>query len=231
MSIAALIVAAGRGTRMGGARPKALLRLAGVSMLERAIAPFLSHPGIETVVAAVADPDEARAALGPVASRIVMVRGGEERQDSVRFALQSVGAPEIVLVHDAARALVPRPLIDAVIETARRFGAAIPAIAVADTLKRIAADGSVAATLGREDLRLAQTPQGFRTTLLRDAYARAERDGYRGTDDAGLVEHAGGRVMIVEGSPLNFKITRPEDLDLAEAMLRAGSKQPGGERG
>jgi len=120
-------------------------------------------------------------------------------------------------------------VIDAVLEGARRSGAAIPAIPVPDTVKRVAADGSIAGTLARDDLRLAQTPQGFRTELLRAAYALAGQDGFVATDDAAVVEHAGGRVTWVEGSPENFKITLPADLDRAEALLR-GEWRSGGTR-
>ncbi len=223
MTVAALIVAAGRGSRMGGSRPKALLPIDGTPMLLRAVAPFLSHPEIATVVAAVADQEEARAALGDVAARVILVRGGAERQDSVRRGLQAIGDAEIVLVHDAARPLVPRPLIDAVLQAARRHGAAIPAIPVKDTVKRVGPDGFIAGTVARDDLRLAQTPQGFRADLLRAAYERAEREGFVATDDSGVVERAGVRVAIVEGSPYNIKITTPADLDLAEALLRRES--------
>ena len=219
MTIAALIVAAGRGSRMGGSRPKALLALGGTPMLGRAVGAFAAHPRIETIVAAVADPEEARAALGADASRVTLVRGGAERHDSVRLGLEAIGASEIVLVHDAARPLVPRRIIDAVIEAAERHGAAIPVLAVTDTVKRLREDGTVAATVPREDLRLAQTPQGFRADVLRAAYERAEGAGDFATDDAGLVERAGGRVVTVEGALVNMKITTPADLDLAEALI------------
>jgi 2-C-methyl-D-erythritol 4-phosphate cytidylyltransferase len=222
MTIAALIVAAGTGSRLGAGRPKALVPLAGVPILARAASAFLDHPRIARVVAAVRSPDEARAALGPsLAARLTLVAGGPERQDSVRRGLEAVGDAGIVLVHDAARPLVTRRLIDAVIDATLRAGAAVPVVAVADTVKRLAPDGAIRDTLPREDLRLAQTPQGFRTDLLRAACARAERHGTRGTDDASLVESAGERVAVVEGSPRNIKITTPADLRLAEALLLA----------
>ena len=226
MTVAALIVAAGRGSRMGAARPKALLPIAGIPMLARAVAPFASHPRIARVVAVVADPDEARAALGPGAAGVILVRGGAERQDSVRLGLRAAGDAGILLVHDAARPLVPRRVIDDVLQGAIRHGAAIPAIPVADTVKRVAR-GAVTGTVPRDDLRLAQTPQGFRAEILRDAYDRARRDRFRGTDDASLVEHAGGRVVVVEGSERNLKVTRPADLELAEALLRAAPDEAG----
>jgi 2-C-methyl-D-erythritol 4-phosphate cytidylyltransferase len=169
----------------------------------------------------VRSPEEARAALGTdLSGRVVLVAGGEERQDSVRRGLEALGDADVVLVHDAARPLVPRRVIDAVIDATLRSGAAVPVVPVADTVKRVESDGAVGETLPRDDLRLAQTPQGFRTGLLRAAYARAEREGFRGTDDASVVERAGGRVVVVPGSPRNLKITTPEDLRLAEALLR-----------
>ena len=222
MTIAAIIVAAGAGSRLGAGRPKALVSLGGVPILARAAAAFVDHPRIARVVAAVRSPEEARAALDPaLAARLLFVAGGAERQDSVRSGLEAVGDAGIVLVHDAARPLVPRRVIDAVIDAARASGAAVPVLEVADTVKRLGPDGAIGGTMERAGLRLAQTPQGFRTDLLRAALARAERDGYRGTDDASLVERAGERVAVVRGSARNIKITTPADLRLAEALLRA----------
>ena len=122
-------------------------------------------------------------------------------------------------MHDAARPFVDGALIDAVIAATGRHGAAVPVLAPADTVKRVTGDGTIETTLPRERLRLAQTPQGFRGALLRQAYERAARDGHTGTDDASLVERDGGRVFVIEGSPRNLKITTPWDLALAEAIL------------
>jgi len=221
MNVLAIIVAAGQGVRMGAGRPKALLRLGGMTLLERSLAAFLSHPRVDRVVAAVPDPDEVRRLLGPSGDRVVLVRGGTTRQESVRCALlgaTSMG-DEIILVHDAARPLVTRALIDAVIASAEESGAAIPGLVPPDTIKQVDEEGAAVATLPRERLRLAQTPQGFRGDVLRDAHARAERDGFVGTDDAALVERTGRRVALVEGSQRNIKITNPGDLALAEAIL------------
>jgi len=221
MNVLAIIVAAGQGVRMGAGRPKAFLRLGGLTLLERSLAAFLSHPRVDRVVAAVRDPDEARRLLGPSADRVVLVRGGATRQESVRSALQAATSAEdeIILVHDAARPLVPRAIIDAVIASAEKSGAAIPGLVPPDTIKQVDEEGAAVATLPRDRLRLAQTPQGFRGHVLRDAYERAERDGFVGTDDAALVERTGHRVVLVEGSERNIKITTPGDLALAEAIL------------
>jgi 2-C-methyl-D-erythritol 4-phosphate cytidylyltransferase len=226
MIVAAVIVAAGRGTRMGAGRPKALLPVAGVPMLRRAAAAFAGHPRVTAVVAAVHDPGAARAALGPLADAVTLVRGGPDRQESARLGIEAAGDAGLILVHDAARPLVGAALIDRVIEAAAAHGAAIPALPPSDTVKEIDAGGAVAATLPRDRLRLAQTPQGFRAGLLREAHARAARAGHRATDDAALVEWAGGRVVVVEGDPRNVKITTPFDLAAAEAILGAEEERP-----
>jgi 2-C-methyl-D-erythritol 4-phosphate cytidylyltransferase len=221
MSVSAIIVAAGRGVRMGAGRPKAFLHLHGRTLLERSVGAFVSHPSVDRVVAAVPDTEEAARLLGPIGGKVLLVGGGAERQDSVRAALKVLppADDEIILVHDAARPLVSREIIDSIIAAAKRHGAAVPALVPTDTIKRMAPDGVVEATPPRERLRLAQTPQGFLGPVLREAYARAARDGVLGTDDAALVERMGGRVALVEGSPRNIKITTPLDLVLAEAIL------------
>jgi len=221
MKVLAIIVAAGQGVRMGAGRPKAYLELEGRTLLERSLSPFLSHPRVERVVAATPDPDETRRILGGAAGRAVLVRGGATRQESVLCALRAApsGAEEVILVHDAARPLVSRELIDAVLVAAERDGAAVPGLVPPDTVKQADGTGGIAATLDRDRLRLAQTPQGFRGDLLREAYARAERDGFQGTDDASVVERTGRKVTLVEGSPRNIKITTAVDLALAQAIL------------
>lgn len=144
------------------------------------------------------------------------VAGGPRRGDSVARGLVKVEHDGLVLVHDAARAFVSRTVIARVVRAARRHGAAVPALPVADTLKRAGARGRPLRTVTRQGLWAAQTPQGFRAPLLRRAYRRAA--GSTASDDAALVERLGRRVVLVPGSPLNFKVTRPEDLDLARAL-------------
>lgn len=227
MRTVAIIVAAGRGTRMGGSRSKIALPIAGLAMLIRAVRAFASHPRIDDLIV-VGDPREVEGILGPeMSAAVTIVPGGERRQDSVRAGLERVGEAEMVLVHDAARPLVPADVIDRVLREAARSGAAIPGLSIDDTVKRLAADGSVGETVPREGLILAQTPQGFRVGLLRTAMAKAAEDRFAATDEASLVEHSGGRVTIVPGVPTNIKITRPGDLDLAEAIALATS--PGNE--
>ena len=221
MTVAAVIVAAGRGVRMRAGRPKAFVRVGGETLLERSVRAFASHPRIGRIVVAVADPPEAARVLGPLAERVVLVHGGADRQESVRAGLGAIPEKDadIVLVHDAARPLVARDLVDAVIEAAGEGGAAVPATVPTSTVKRVAEDGRVEETVPRDRLRLAQTPQGFLAPILRQAHAVAAQDGFVGTDDAALVERTGRSVRVVEGSPENIKITTPLDLLLAEAIL------------
>ena len=146
---------------------------------------------------------------------IVVVEGGNRRQDSVRHAFASVAAADVVVIHDAARPLVSADLIRRTVEAAAVNGAAIAALRVSDTVKQAAADGRITATLPRDGIYLAQTPQAFRMNVLRDALA-LESDA---TDEASLAERAGHPVHIVDGDPRNLKITTPADLEIAERLL------------
>jgi 2-C-methyl-D-erythritol 4-phosphate cytidylyltransferase len=155
-----------------------------------------------------------------------IVAGGAERQDSVRLGLAEVGTDaEIVLVHDAVRPFLTAGMVAQVAEAAAKHGAAIVAIPMRDTVKRVGPDGLIDETVDRKLLWLAQTPQAFKRTLLEDAHARALKSGFRATDDAQLVEQLGHRVAIVEGSTDNIKVTRPEDLAMGESILAARSKR------
>lgn len=174
--------------------------------------------GVGDVVALLAEHNLLDASPGVAPSMVVS--GGETRQDSVARALVSLPAEvDVVLVHDAARPLVPSTLIDAV-SAAVRAGAdaVVPGIPVADTIKAVDADGGVVATLDRGALRAIQTPQGFRRTVLTSAHAASDPDA-PATDDAGLVEALGVEVLVVPGDEEAFKVTRPIDLVLAEAVL------------
>jgi 2-C-methyl-D-erythritol 4-phosphate cytidylyltransferase len=224
MRALAIIVAAGTGERMGRSRPKAFLEVAGVPMLLRAARAFDAADVVATLVAVVPDGelDAARRLLGTLRKRVIVVAGGARRQDSV---LQGMGqAPEefdgIVLVHDAARPFVEPGLIEAVARAAEAHGAAIPVVPVTDTIKRDAG-GHVATTLERGTLAAAQTPQGFRYPLLARAYEAARRAGVTVTDEAMAVERLGETVATIPGSPRNRKLTTPEDLAWAEAILRS----------
>ena len=231
MSRTAVIVpAAGRGERLGPGAPKALRTLGGVPMLVHAVRALAGARTVDLVVVAapedgvagvvallgehgLLDPDGARAGA-------LVVAGGDTRQDSVARALHALPADyDVVLVHDAARPLVPTSLVDAV-ATAVRAGAeaVVPGLPVADTIKAVDDADDVTATLDRSRLRAIQTPQGFLRTTLTAAHAAADPDA-PATDDAGLVELIGGTVLVVPGDEEAFKVTRPLDLVLAEAVL------------
>lgn len=223
MRVAALALAAGRGERLGASVPKAFLPLAGRPLLVRALAALAARPEVECIVPVLPAPEVPRfrvlaldfAGAGKVAAPVV---GGAERQDSMRAGLAALPPGiELVAVHDAARPLVRPEDVGRVIAAAARSGAALLAVPVRDTLKRVR-DGRVEETLPRIDCWAAQTPQVFRLGLLREALAKAEAEGFRGTDDAQLVERLGARVEVVEGDPGNLKITWPEDVALAEAL-------------
>jgi 2-C-methyl-D-erythritol 4-phosphate cytidylyltransferase len=222
MNALAIIVAAGRGERMGGSRPKAFLGLAGKPLLLRSALVFDGAPSVDGIVAVVpADEIEsARGVLAPVRKLRAVAAGGSRRQDSVLEGLKQApdGFAGVVLVHDAARPLVDVPLVEAVAKAAAETGAALPVLGLVDTVKRVK-DGRVVETLDRSELGAAQTPQGFRIALLVEAYEAAFRDRVTLTDEAMAVERFGGKVATVPGSPLNRKITTPEDLAWAECVL------------
>jgi 2-C-methyl-D-erythritol 4-phosphate cytidylyltransferase/2-C-methyl-D-erythritol 2,4-cyclodiphosphate synthase len=220
--VTAIIAAGGRGERFGADRPKQLLTLGGVPILERSVNALLGHPRIDDLVVAL-PPD--LAALPPDyllrrSKPVVVVEGGARRQDSVGRAFARVPAStDVVVIHDAARPLVSPGVIDRTVAAAIADGAAVAAMRATDTVKRGDADGRVIETLAREHVYLAQTPQAFRVHVLRDALAIAAD----ATDEATLAERAGHRVRLVEGEPGNIKITTPADLDAAERTLRGGA--------
>lgn len=227
--VGVILVAAGRGARLGGDVPKQFLPLAGVPMLLWSVRAFASHPAVCHVVV-VLPPDMVHAPpawLAPhIGAGLAVTAGGAERTDSVAAGLAAL-APSagIVLVHDAARPLVRHDLIDRVAAAARRGVGAVPAIPVTDTLKELDAGHPqrVGRTMARDRIVRAQTPQGFPRVLLQEAHDEARRAGIRGTDDATLVERLGRPVEAVPGDAANLKVTTPGDLALAEWLLqRAG---------
>lgn len=219
MRAAVVIPAGGSGKRMGSGVRKQYLELGGEPMLLHSIRLFLEHPDFHWVIVALPLEDASSPPLF-LPEGVTVVAGGAERGDSVRFGLEAVPASaEVVLVHDAARPLVGREVVDRVLAAAADGVGAIAAVAVTDTLKRVAEDGTITETVPREGLWRAQTPQGFPRDMLVSAYARAREEGLSGTDEAALVERYGGRVVVVEGSSRNIKVTNPADLDLAERLL------------
>ncbi len=226
--VAAIIPAAGLGTRMGAEMPKQFLELDGMPLviftLRRlaacsAITDFFLSTRADDVVSL--QDKVAKAALGRPAR---VVHGGDTRQQSVANALAQVDpATEVVLVHDAVRPFVTQEMIHEVIGAAQKNGAAIAGMPASDTVKQVerTAEGAViTATLPRERVVMAQTPQGFRYGLLKKVFDEATADGFTGTDEASLVERSGHEVAVVMGSPRNIKITTPADLELAEFFLK-----------
>lgn len=214
-------MAAGRGERLGGDRPKAFVEVAGRTLLRRSAEALASCPSVGALI--IVAPEHLLREAGDEAwgtgKLRAVVAGGATRQDSVRAGLaETVAADEVVLVHDAARPFVTSELVTRVVEAARASGAAIPVAPVVDTIKRVRA-GRVGETVDRESLGAAQTPQGFDRRLLLRAYAAAARDGVALTDEAMAMERVGRPVTAVPGSVRNFKITTAEDLDRARALL------------
>jgi 2-C-methyl-D-erythritol 4-phosphate cytidylyltransferase len=225
--VAALVLAAGRGRRLGGELPKAFVRLCGSTLVERSLRALAVAPEVDQVTPVVAREDLDRFArlgfeLPAEGGRTRLeepVPGGVERQDSVRAGLRSLSRDITwVVVHDAARCLVGRDEVAAVIGAARETGAAILALPVPDTIKQVE-DGWIVETPDRSGCWAAQTPQVFRLDLLAEAMEKAAAENFRATDDAQLVERLGVRVRVVEGRSSNLKITRPGDLAVAEAWL------------
>lgn len=219
MRIAALILAAGSGTRFGSAQPKQFVVLGGASIVARAARTFAGHRRVAQMV--LVGPVEALTAACPDFPKAGLVPGGATRQDSARAGLEALAAepPDAVLIHDAARPLVPAHVIDAVCDAlADGAEAVLPALPVTDTLKR-AADGIVTGTVPREGLWRVQTPQGFRFTPILAAHRAVA--GQSLTDDGAVAEAAGMTVRLVPGAEENLKVTTQDDLARAEALLGA----------
>ncbi|HXV77446.1 MAG TPA: 2-C-methyl-D-erythritol 4-phosphate cytidylyltransferase [Candidatus Polarisedimenticolaceae bacterium] len=224
---AGVVVAAGLATRFGGSTPKQFLELGGRALVERAVSAIAAHPAVDRLVLVLSadrldDPYVSR--LRARHRGLAVVRGGATRADSVAAGLAAVEA-RFVLVHDAARPLASFAVVDRVVEATRRFGAAVPAIGVADTVKRVAPPTepggamAVVETIDRSPLRLAQTPQGARLDWLRAALERARAEGAPVTDESSALERAGHRVAVVEGDVENRKITAAADLADARRRL------------
>jgi 2-C-methyl-D-erythritol 4-phosphate cytidylyltransferase len=222
MRCSAIIVAAGSGARLKLDTPKAFVPLGGRPLLHYALRVVAALDAIGEAVVTVPPGMERRARTevehAGVEIPVKLVVGGAERQDSVRIALAFTSAEsEVVVIHDAARPFATPALFAACIDATRGADGAIAAVAVADTLKRT--DGyTITATVAREGLWQAQTPQAFRRAILVEAHDRAMRERWAATDDAELVERCGGRVEVVESSAANLKITTPADLEIAEAL-------------
>ncbi len=250
MRVFVILPAAGMGTRMVTGPPplkylpKQFLELAGVPILIHTLRAFAGVKSVSALYVAVRTSERERLAAllagyganePQMVAKVRIVEGGDTRQQSVSRALRALAEAEappldedIVLVHDAVRPLITAPLIERTVEAVLRQGAAIVALPATDTIKQVertAHGARVTATIPRECIVQAQTPQGFRLGLLQRAFAEAEAEGFCGTDEASLVERAGIEVAVVPGSPSNMKVTQPGDLELAEFYL---SRKPGG---
>jgi 2-C-methyl-D-erythritol 4-phosphate cytidylyltransferase len=243
MKVVVIVPAAGLGTRMvsaprAKAKPtatKQFTELGGVPILIHTLRKFAVSPEIsEICIALRANEIEGfrgrleKDAKDILQKKIHLVEGGEHRQQSVANALDAVSASDddIVLVHDAVRPFVTEEIIHDVIRAAQKYGAAIAGVPAVDTVKQVerTADGAlITATIPRERVVMAQTPQGFRYDVIKKAFDEAAADGFLGTDEASLVERSGHAVAVVMGSARNIKITAPADMELAEFYLRSGS--------
>ena len=225
--IVAVVPAGGAGKRMGAGTPKQFLMLDGAPMMLHALRVLDRAPSVTEVILVVPKQERDRA-LTEVVERyglkkvLKVVPGGATRQESVHHGLNEVDEDvEIVVVHDAVRPFVTEDLIERSIEAARKHGGAIAAVPMKDTPKQAGPDRLIQRTLDRAGLWLAQTPQTFRRALVVEAYRKAAIAHVHATDDAALVERLGHAVAIVEGNWENIKITTPEDMILAEAILAA----------
>ena len=224
--VAAVVVAAGRGVRASGDLPKQYRQIAGEPVIRPTLARFLAHPEIGAVQPVIHPRDEEvfRASTAGLQKLLPPAWGGATRQASVRAGLEALAAaaPQFVLIHDAARPFLSEALIARAIAAARQHRAAIPAVAITDTVKKIDDQGAVTQTLDRSRLRVVQTPQAFAYDLIMDAHRRAAaagRDDF--TDDAALAEWAGHRVSVFEGESGNVKLTTNDDFWRAEALRAA----------
>lgn len=245
MKVIVIIPAAGLGTRMAPVansistsaekKPhpsKQFTELAGTPILIHTLRKFAGVEAVSEIRVALRESEIdgfrerlAREAADLSTKKITFVAGGEHRQQSVANALNSSAgaADDIVLVHDAVRPLVTPEIIHDVIEAAKKYGAAIAGLPAVDTVKQVerTAEGAIIkATIPRAGVVLAQTPQGFRYSVIKKAFDEAEADGFMGTDEASLAERAGHEVAVVMGSPRNIKITNPGDMELAEFYFR-----------
>lgn len=223
--ITALIVAAGQGVRMGSTQRKQYLVLAGQPILALTVKAFDATPDVERIVLVVPGEEidycrQRIVADARISTDILLVPGGARRQDSVCNGLQQLDDDQgIVLIHDGVRPLVSTQLIAACIQGTRRWEACIPVVEVIDTLKQTDSAGVIRWTVPREGLHTAQTPQGFRLALIREAHRRAMQEGWQATDDASLVERMGVSVHTIAGDRTNIKITTPDDLSWAEIFF------------
>lgn len=223
MTYKVIIPAAGSGKRMGAGKNKLLLELEGVPILIHTLKVFADDEDCEAIILAVNPKDEKEFTdlinKHHIKKSVSMAPGGSERQHSIYNALKTIKTDGIILVHDAARPFIKKEHILRLTGVTEETGAAIIGVPAKDTMKKVMG-GTVTETVERSSLWAVHTPQAFRISLLHQAYEKAERDSFLGTDDASLVERLGHPVAMVEGDYDNIKITTPEDLFFAEAILK-----------
>ena len=223
MSVCAVVPAGGLGTRMGGTVPKQFQNLNGKPILYYTLKVLQESGLISELILVVPKKEYDNACnhwLGKPEIVKKVVVGGAKRQDSVYNGFCEVSREsEIVLVHDGVRPFLSHKMIRETINAAREYGAAITAIPVHDTIKRVDASGLVSETVERENLWRVQTPQAFQYKILKEAFKKANSENFYGTDEGTLIEHFGAPIKVIEGSEKNIKITRPEDLELGETYI------------
>jgi 2-C-methyl-D-erythritol 4-phosphate cytidylyltransferase len=216
--VTAIIIAAGEGRRFGLAKQFALLK--GKTVLDWCLERFERHAAVDDIILVLGEEHPSQDYHRRYKKVVSVARGGDRRQDSVYSGLCCVDdlKTPIVLVHDGVRPLVGEDLIGRVIERASEKGAVVPVIPLEDTIKRVEGD-RVIQTEDRRLLFRSQTPQGFSCSLLKEAFIRAREEGFYGTDEASLVERMGREVFVIQGDPMNIKITTQDDLSVAEALI------------
>jgi 2-C-methyl-D-erythritol 4-phosphate cytidylyltransferase len=216
--VSVIVVAAGEGKRFGGAKPYVLLK--GKPILEWALDAFEAHEDVAEVILVLRDDSRKKVYSGRYTKIVSVVKGGEKRQDSVLSGFRQIDPTKVekVLVHDGVRPLVSSELIGRIIEAVQEKEAVVPAVPLKDTVKRVD-EQEVKQTLEREKLFCVQTPQGFFYSVLKAAFDKAGEENFYGTDEAALVERIGKKVYVVQGDPKNIKITTPEDIKIAEALI------------
>ena len=221
--VVAIVPAAGVGRRFGGLVRKTFVQLKGIPLLVHTLRSLHGLEFISEIIPVLREDDieaghelTSKYGLDKVKQ---IAPGGQERQDSINTALKLIERECIVMVHDGARPLFSDTVAAALLENLEGVDGVIPGLPMKDTIKEIDRDGMVESTADRERLRSIQTPQAFRSSVLKKVYAEAYSDGFYGTDDAALVERAGGRVKVIPGDPYNIKVTTQEDIKMIEYLL------------
>ncbi|MDO8282114.1 MAG: 2-C-methyl-D-erythritol 4-phosphate cytidylyltransferase [Thermodesulfovibrionia bacterium] len=226
-SVVAIVPAAGIGRRFGGSVRKTFVELKGIPLLVHTLSRLSEVASISDIIPVLRADDIETGRKLFAQYKIEKVRqivaGGAERQDSINNAVKLIEGDCIVLIHDGARPIISEKLVANLLENLEGVDGVIPGLPVKETLKQVDGNGMVVSTVDREKFRSIQTPQAFTSGVIKRAYKMAYADGFYGTDDAALVERAGGRVKIIPGDHFNIKITTQEDLELAEMLIERRS--------